>query len=62
MKVPVLLLAFNRPELTEKVIESIKNYKPSKIYVSVDGPRKENVDDLSNIKKIRYPDKREYIT
>lgn len=50
-KLPILLMVFNRPELTKKVFEQIKKYKPTRLYVASDGPRKKNIDDLElNIK------------
>jgi len=44
-KVPVLLIAFNRPATTAQVLEAIAVYKPSILYVATDGPRKSNNDD-----------------
>lgn len=38
-KSPILFLVFNRPNHTKKVFESIREYKPNKIYISADGPR-----------------------
>lgn len=38
-KTPVLLLLFNRPKRTEKLISALRIVKPSKIYVVADGPR-----------------------
>lgn len=38
-KSPVLLIAFNRPDTTQKVFNSIKAYQPKKLYVAIDGPR-----------------------
>ena len=39
-------MVFNRPDLTKKVFAKIKKYKPEKLYIACDGPRKENVTDL----------------
>lgn len=36
---PVLLIIFNRPNTTEKMLKSLKLAKPGKIYVAADGPR-----------------------
>lgn len=36
---PILFLIFNRPDTTSKVFDQIKNLRPSKLYVSADGPR-----------------------
>ena len=38
-KVPVLVLAFNRPDHVKKVMEAISVYRPEKLYLSCDGPR-----------------------
>jgi hypothetical protein len=54
---PILLLVFNRFETTKKVFDAIKLTKPLKIYLSSDGPRPNNINDVNNIKLIR-----EYIT
>jgi len=35
----VLLVAFNRPKETERVIQRLREVKPSKVYFAVDGPR-----------------------
>ncbi len=57
---PVLLICFNRPNLTRKVFEQIRIVKPSKLYVAVDGPRNNTekvlVDDVKSIfKTIDWP-------
>lgn len=39
MKVAVLFLIFNRPEVSSKAMKSIKEYQPSKLYIAADGPR-----------------------
>lgn len=39
MKEPILFIIFNRPSPTTRVFESIKNYKPQKLYIAADGPR-----------------------
>lgn len=45
--VPVLLLAFNRPEKTIKVLEQIRQASPVRVYAHCDGPR-EHVPDERN--------------
>jgi len=37
----VLLVAFNRPKETERVIQRLREVKPLKVYFAVDGPREE---------------------
>lgn len=44
--VPVLLLAFNRPEKTAKVLEQIRRASPVRVYAHCDGPRRHVPDDL----------------
>lgn len=39
MSVPVVLIAFNRPETTAKVLAAIRGYRPSRLLVVADGPR-----------------------
>ncbi len=38
-KSPVLFLVFNRPDVTKRVFEAIRQARPSKLYVAADGPR-----------------------
>lgn len=38
---PILLLVFNRPDLTKKVFESISAAKPERLYIAADGARNE---------------------
>lgn len=53
LKTPVLLVAFNRPEALKTTLHSVLSVRPSKIYVSVDGPRKTHSDDNHKISAIR---------
>ncbi|MBR9706748.1 nucleotide-diphospho-sugar transferase [Candidatus Pacearchaeota archaeon] len=60
LKTPILVLAFIRPELTEKLFESIRRVRPLKLFVAIDGPRNENdkplVDEVKKIfTKIDWP-------
>jgi hypothetical protein len=50
---PVLLCVFNRPELTSQVVDAMRIAKPSKIYVSADGPRNEIVSDSTKTREVR---------
>jgi hypothetical protein len=45
LETPVLLIGFNRPENTIKVLEAISKVKPKKLYVHLDSPRENNIDD-----------------
>ncbi len=42
---PVLLLVFNRPAFTNKVIEILKEVQPSRLFIAADGPRDGNNQD-----------------
>ncbi|MFA6014052.1 MAG: class I SAM-dependent methyltransferase [Gallionellaceae bacterium] len=46
--IPVLLLNFNRPDLTRGLIENLKVIQPLKVYVAIDGPRENNTEDAVN--------------
>jgi len=37
---PVLLIVFNRPEVTARVFEAVRQARPSRLYIAADGPRK----------------------
>lgn len=39
MTSPILFIVFNRPDTTKEVFEAIRLSKPSKLYISADGPR-----------------------
>jgi hypothetical protein len=39
LDIPVLIIVFNRPELTKKLIKLLSLIKPAKIYIAADGPR-----------------------
>ena len=37
--VPVLLIVFNRPELTVRVMDVLREHQPTRLYIAGDGPR-----------------------
>lgn len=39
MDVPVLVVAFNRPQRLSGLVDRLREVKPSRVYVAVDGPR-----------------------
>jgi hypothetical protein len=51
MKTAVLIILFNRPDFFLKIINVLKIVKPQKIYLSIDGPRKNNHFDKKKIKE-----------
>jgi hypothetical protein len=38
-KIPILLIAFNRPETTRMVIDVIRQNRPERLFIAADGPR-----------------------
>lgn len=53
MNTPVLLITFNRPEHTRKVLAAIMAARPKDLYVFQDGAREGNETDLVNCPKVR---------
>lgn len=51
MALPVLLLTYNRPELTRKVLESVACSGTTKVYVANDGPK--SVGDRKKVHAVR---------
>jgi hypothetical protein len=49
----VLLLIFNRPDLTEQVMEQIRKAQPPQLFVGADGPRADRPDDSENCEEAR---------
>ena len=51
--VPVYIIFFNRPDTLEKVFESVKEARPSKLFLVADGPRDERADDVQKIEECK---------
>ena len=49
----VLLLVFNRPDTTVQVFESIRQAKPSRLYVACDGPRVDRLGEADKVCQVR---------
>ena len=52
-KVPVLFLIFNRPETTERVFNTIRRYKPAKLFIAADGPREDKPGEKKKCERTR---------
>ncbi len=50
---PILFIVFNRPDTTNIVFNKIKEAKPSKLYITCDGPRLNNKEDAVNCERVR---------
>ena len=53
MTIPVLILTWKRPREVSLLIDSLRSYKPSKLYIASDGPRKSSLDDSKLIHETR---------
>lgn len=52
LNTPILLIAFNRPSLTKEVFKKIRDAKPNKLYIAIDGPRKKFQFDKEKINQV----------
>ena len=50
---PILLIAFNRPELTQKVLNRIREVNPKFLFVAVDGARENNPSDKEKCQQVK---------
>jgi hypothetical protein len=50
---PILLIVFNRPKPTQKVLDMLASIKPKQLYISADGARKNNEKDIKNCEEVR---------
>lgn len=53
MKTPILLITFNRPEHTRRVLEEIRKQQPTQLYVCQDGAREGNESDKAKCQEVR---------
>lgn len=53
-KQPVLIIGYNRPHTTEQVIEAVKAYSPSRLYVACDGPKGDDNEEIQNVHAVRH--------
>ena len=53
LNTPILLITFNRPSHTQKVLESILNAQPKDLYVFQDGAREGNENDNVKCAQVR---------
>ena len=51
--VPVLMIAFNRPEKTRRVFEAVRAAAPRRLYLAADGPRADVPSDADRCERTR---------
>lgn len=49
---PVLLIAFNRPDVTQKVFDEIRKAKPAQFFMAVDGPRDDRPEEKALVQAV----------
>lgn len=52
-EIPILLLAFNRPDTTRLVLNQIRSIRPKRLYVAVDGPRATVTEDAARVSSVQ---------
>lgn len=51
--IPCLLVAFNRPEHTERAIAGLRTWKPPRVYFAVDGARPGREGEFERVERVR---------
>ena len=51
--VPILLIGFNRPKVMERVLERLREVKPSQVFIAIDGPRANRSDEAEKVQACR---------
>jgi len=52
-QIPVLLVIFNRPNHTPRVVEALRLAKPAHLFVTADGPRPDHPEDIEKCHQAR---------
>lgn len=53
LKTAVLLLVFNRPELTKRIFSEIRRAEPQRLYIAADGPRPDCQGETEKVEEVR---------
>lgn len=53
MDISVLIVAFNRPDLTLKVFEKVRQARPTKLFICLDAPRDNRPDDVEKNEAVK---------
>lgn len=53
MNEPVLVIAFNRPDLLEQLLQRLREIQPAHLYVAVDGPRPDRPGESAKVEACR---------
>lgn len=52
-KLPVLVLAYNRPDFTVELLKRVSEYSPTRLYVACDGPKESKPGDAELVTEVR---------
>ncbi len=52
-RTPVVLIAFNRPEVTRRTFAAIREARPPRLFLVCDGPRADHPDDAAGVAAVR---------
>ena len=52
-QVPILFLVYNRPDVTKRVFERIREVQPKQLFVAADGPRANRAGEQEKCQKVR---------
>lgn len=50
---PILVMGFNRPELLGKLMDRLREIRPTRVYVAIDGPRAEREGEVELVEQSR---------
>lgn len=50
---PVLLLVFNRPEVTARLLDAVRAARPERLFIAADGPRRDRPEDAGRCEATR---------
>lgn len=50
---PVLVVVFNRPDVTRQMIDALREARPDRLFVAADGPRADHPDDAERCRQVR---------
>lgn len=52
-RLPVLVLAYNRPDFTVELMKRVSEYTPTRLYVACDGPKESKLGDAQLVTEVR---------
>ena len=53
LKTAILFLVFNRPDMTRKSFEAIRQARPERLYIGADGARRERQGEQAKVDAVR---------